>query len=54
MSAPAWREAEDEWYEQEASRFQAEVAADDAAGLEADALATDYQEGKLHHERLTR
>lgn len=52
MSAPAWREAEDEWYEQEASRFQAEAAADDAGGLEADMYAEQYRDGKLDHERL--
>lgn len=52
MTAPAWREAEDAWYEEEASRFQAEVAADDEAASEADASAILYLEGKLDHERL--
>ena len=54
VSAPAWRDAEDEWYENEASRYQAEVAADDAGALEADAVATQYREGRLDHERMTR
>jgi hypothetical protein len=54
VSAPAWREAEDEWYEQEASRYQAEVAADDAGALEADMVGAEYLKGRLEHERMTR
>jgi hypothetical protein len=54
VSAPAWREAEDEWYELEASRYQAEVAADDAGAHEADTVAAEFLKGRLEHERMTR
>ncbi len=52
MAEPAWRAEEIAWHARESSRYQAEVAADETIGDEADSLADLYRKGLLSHERL--